>query len=253
MSPPTPSLNVESCKIVSFRRGGYSTHVYLHNLDSRGYRGLSFTLCVLPLRTYTPVQELQNLFLPPSPLYVRLSGLYLLGANFLLWSALRGFLCPGPFGGRGVPGVIGGRHWGVTSALALSGGGRFQGLSGGLSFTLGLVPLRTDILLKIRKFVFLPPSPFYVRLFALYRLYVFDWRHLFVVVANHILRHRSLADINHIEVLRHCSLAISFPMGRLWDAYGTPMGRLWDAYGTAYGTVKGILACDTNPTHHRHK
>ena len=45
--------------------GGTIKHMFISNLDSRGYRGLFFTLCVLPLRTYTPVQELQNLFLPP--------------------------------------------------------------------------------------------------------------------------------------------------------------------------------------------
>ena len=38
-SPPTPALHVESCKIVSFRRGGYQKQVNRHNLDSRGYRG----------------------------------------------------------------------------------------------------------------------------------------------------------------------------------------------------------------------
>ena len=55
--------------------------------------------------------------------------------------------------------------------------------------------------------------------------------------------------LNQLIVYRIALWLLAF----LWDAYGTPMGRLWDAYGTAYGTVKGILACDTNPTHHRHK
>ena len=80
--------------------GGTIKHMFISTTLIPGVIGDCFLPCVLPLRTYTPVQELQIFFLPPSPLYVRLSGLYLLGANFLLWSALRGFLCPGPFGGR---------------------------------------------------------------------------------------------------------------------------------------------------------
>ena len=52
MSPPTPSLNVESCKVVSVRSSFSENMFYLHNLDSSGYWGLSFILGLLMLHTY---------------------------------------------------------------------------------------------------------------------------------------------------------------------------------------------------------
>ena len=150
--------------------GGAIQHMFISTTLIPGVIGDCLLPCVCYLFVHKLLFKSCKICSSHRPRSTSVSRLYLLGAKFLLWSALRGFLCPGPFGGRGVPGVIGGRHWGVTSALALSGGGGFQGLSGGLSCTLGLIPLRTYILLKIRTFVFLPPSPFYVRLSALYRL-----------------------------------------------------------------------------------
>ena len=46
ISPTTPSLNVESCKLVSFRN---KKQVYLHHVDSWGFRGLYFIFGLLTL------------------------------------------------------------------------------------------------------------------------------------------------------------------------------------------------------------
>ena len=207
------------------------------------------TFGLLPFRTYITVQELHNSFLPPSPLYVRLSALYLLGLCPALFGWVRAtilssalaffggpgynpFLCPGPFGGRGAIGDC-------------------------------LLPLVCYLFVHIYCSLkscriyssHCPRSTFVSVLYTCsapafccgrhsrsYRSHPWITCKGFAPTATLAERLGVPCRYNHIEVLRHCSLVISFRMGRLWDAYGT-----------AYGTVKEILACDTNPTHHHHK
>ena len=74
ISPPTPSLNVESCKNVSFRRGGVIKHMFLSTTLIPGVIGdcALFLVCELYLNMYW--RKVAKMFSSTVPALPRLSA-----------------------------------------------------------------------------------------------------------------------------------------------------------------------------------
>ena len=139
------------------------------------------------------------------------------GSRSYRGAALGGYLCPGPFGGREVSGVIGGIvfYLGFGTSSYIHSAQDSQICSSHR-------PRSTSVSL-------------------LYTVYTYLIGAIFLLWSPIIFY--GIGPLPISITLRFCAIAL-WLLAFLWDAYGTPMGRLWD--GLWEGEGNPSLRCKSD-------